>query len=191
MAKYCSVECQTKHYADHKESCLASVPYLTQLDISENSQKEKSIERRIMIPDNEYLNMISELSKGNKFYLVDKRNSKTEVIKRIDEKYYEKESGNVIISMKEFDKTLKENGKEDKDIVYLTNWGKLSIEYIKPETTNGVHCVFVDRKNKKFILFNKSTDTIISEKSVPNLTNTVKFRIEHENDTVYVVGYEN
>lgn len=175
-AKYCSVECQTAHYKFHREGCFATEKYI---------KEGKKISRLVLVTEDTFEQMKKEIEKGNIFKIESKKGEAEEIIKRVDNKYYEKNSGNRIVSMEEY------NNQKGVEVKMLTNWGNLMIKYGDAEVKDDEYYLFVDRKNKKAILLNKNTDKIVAEQDLPQLGDDIKLNIIKGSDgKVYIMGYK-
>lgn len=92
--------------------------------------------------------------------MCDKHGVEVEVIKREDGNYYEKESGKMIINIT-----------HNTHLEFCSNWAKLSERCGNVIDVGTGLAVFIDKKEKKLIVLDTKSDTIVLEKVDPRVTN--------------------
>lgn len=151
IARYCSIECQTKHYPDHRDDCLYC--------FSTGAHDYTTI-----IPDDDYEDQMRQIDENGYSFIFNTDDKQTKVIRRSDSNLYQEKTGNIIRPRKwlEQQKELhKQRFTQD------TNWSKLMHKYVKPNLVQNDIAIFVDIQEKKMIYLNIKTDTIIKVESIP------------------------
>src|ERR1019366_7986527 len=116
-ARYCSQECQSLHWQRHKKYCDASA-YTRQ---KHNMSDSKPINRHVIIPELEYIELSSNLRKGEPVCLTDKNEEVEYLCIRSDGQMYEINSGNLVLP---FSAVSKEISPAD----IANHWAKLMLE---------------------------------------------------------------
>lgn len=176
-ARYCSVECQKLHYPEHKAACKSMIKWTNKAGYD-----DAEYSRMIGVNDNDYRNIVDTIARGEAYYLnIGSDVNPMRIVKRIDGKYYDKESGSMIISESEFKK------ESAGGVVHrFTNFDDLVDSYGQPEDTVDNYCLFVDRNKKRIIILNKLTDEIFKNIDAPNLNVSAKIKLIKEGNALYV-----
>lgn len=163
-ARYCSKDCQIKHWNHHKSYCIMDAK-----DANKTPNKKQT--RLILLTDENYRHTYMQLQTNEPQYIGDRKNERTEIIMRIDGNMYEKESGIRIVSQSMVSKNAKDNG-----IHVTTNWGKLLLTYGDPIYLDETYSVFLSKPKRIIYILDRINDTTLGE--IPFTIDTDNFDIK-------------
>jgi len=143
IARYCSIECQKKHYPDHKEQCI-------------RHSETNAYASTTVLPDEDYNEQIKIIEKNGHSFIFDNFGIKIKVIRRIDGNIYEEKTGDIIRNRY----WLENQRKVEPHFKENSNWDVLMRKYIKPIHIDDGIAIFLDKEQGRLIRLDIKTDTV-------------------------------